>query len=249
MSDTTDNEEAPTPTLDEVWTLVQGQQRRLHAQELEIAALRLAARGRPPRLGWDAGRRASGLVLGMILALVLTLSFSAVAHASVPGPNGIITACYQQSTGALRVIDVQAGGSCRNNELQLTWAQTGPAGPQGPQGPVGPAGPQGPAGPADTTADAFVNLFGGAPNTIVSGCGPDSILGSIVLLPGGTVSKGTALANGQLLPIDQLQELFSLYGTTFGGDGRLTFALPDLRAVAPHGFAYAVCVTGIFPTT
>jgi microcystin-dependent protein len=45
--------------------------------------------------------------------------------------------------------------------------------------------------------------------------------------------KGWALANGQLLPINQNQALFSLLGTTFGGDGRVNFALPDLRARAP----------------
>ncbi len=45
--------------------------------------------------------------------------------------------------------------------------------------------------------------------------------------------KGWALCNGQLLPINQNQALFSLLGTTFGGDGRVNFALPDLRARVP----------------
>lgn len=45
--------------------------------------------------------------------------------------------------------------------------------------------------------------------------------------------KGWALCNGQLLPINQNQALFSLLGTTFGGDGRVNFALPDLRGRAP----------------
>jgi microcystin-dependent protein len=45
--------------------------------------------------------------------------------------------------------------------------------------------------------------------------------------------KGWALCNGQLLPIAQNQALFSLLGTTFGGDGRVNFALPDLRSRAP----------------
>jgi microcystin-dependent protein len=45
--------------------------------------------------------------------------------------------------------------------------------------------------------------------------------------------KGWALCNGQLLPINQNQPLFSLLGTTFGGDGRVNFALPDLRSRAP----------------
>jgi len=45
--------------------------------------------------------------------------------------------------------------------------------------------------------------------------------------------KGWALCNGQLLPINQNQPLFSLLGTTFGGDGRVNFALPDLRGRTP----------------
>jgi microcystin-dependent protein len=45
--------------------------------------------------------------------------------------------------------------------------------------------------------------------------------------------KGWALCNGQLLPINQNQALFSLLGTTYGGDGRVTFALPNLRGRVP----------------
>lgn len=44
--------------------------------------------------------------------------------------------------------------------------------------------------------------------------------------------KGWAFCNGQLLPIAQNQALFSLLGTTYGGDGRVNFALPDLRGRA-----------------
>ncbi len=45
--------------------------------------------------------------------------------------------------------------------------------------------------------------------------------------------KGWALCNGQLLPINQNQALFSLLGTTYGGNGQTTFALPDLRGRVP----------------
>ena len=48
--------------------------------------------------------------------------------------------------------------------------------------------------------------------------------------------KGWALCNGQFLPINQNQALFSLLGTTYGGNGQTTFALPDLRARVPLGF-------------
>jgi microcystin-dependent protein len=45
--------------------------------------------------------------------------------------------------------------------------------------------------------------------------------------------KGWAMCNGQLLPINQNQALFSLLGTTYGGNGQTTFALPNLRGRAP----------------
>ena len=45
--------------------------------------------------------------------------------------------------------------------------------------------------------------------------------------------RGWAFCNGQSLPINQNQGLFSLLGTTFGGDGRTTFALPDLQGRTP----------------
>lgn len=46
--------------------------------------------------------------------------------------------------------------------------------------------------------------------------------------------KGYALCNGQLLPINQNQPLFALLGTTYGGDGRVNFGLPDLRSRVPN---------------
>ena len=54
-------------------------------------------------------------------------------------------------------------------------------------------------------------------------------LGEVMAFAGNFVPSGWALANGQLLPINQNQALFSLLGTTYGGNGATTFALPDLR--------------------
>src|SRR5436305_14733633 len=45
--------------------------------------------------------------------------------------------------------------------------------------------------------------------------------------------KGWAFCNGQLLPINQNQALFSILGTTYGGDGRVTFGLPNLQGRSP----------------
>lgn len=60
-------------------------------------------------------------------------------------------------------------------------------------------------------------------------------VGSISLVPYNFAPVGSALCNGQLLPISENEVLFQLIGTTYGGDGQQTFALPDLRGrVAIH---------------
>ena len=64
----------------------------------------------------------------------------------------------------------------------------------------------------------------------------DSIIGEIRMFAGNFAPTGWAFCQGQLLPIAQNQALFSLLGTTYGGDGRTTFALPDLRGRVPVGF-------------
>src|SRR3979411_714258 len=54
-------------------------------------------------------------------------------------------------------------------------------------------------------------------------------MSEIKIMSFGFAPKGWALCNGQLLPINQNQALFSLLGTMYGGNGQTTFALPDLR--------------------
>lgn len=61
----------------------------------------------------------------------------------------------------------------------------------------------------------------------------EPFLGEVKLIAFNFAPQGWALCNGQLLPINQNQALFSLLGTMYGGDGRTTFALPDLQGRAP----------------
>jgi microcystin-dependent protein len=61
----------------------------------------------------------------------------------------------------------------------------------------------------------------------------EPFLSEIRIMSFNFAPKGWALCNGQLLPINQNQALFSLLGTTYGGDGRVNFALPDLRGRTP----------------
>ena len=65
----------------------------------------------------------------------------------------------------------------------------------------------------------------------------EPFLGQIMMCGFNFAPRGWALCDGQILPINQNQSLFSLLGTTYGGDGRTSFALPDLRGRAPTHFA------------
>lgn len=76
------------------------------------------------------------------LALGLAGLFGAgLAYSAIPETDGSIHACYDNTSGALRVIDPGAGQECRpGSETALNWNQKGPAGAQGPPGPAIPAG-------------------------------------------------------------------------------------------------------------
>jgi microcystin-dependent protein len=63
----------------------------------------------------------------------------------------------------------------------------------------------------------------------------EPFVGQITVFPFNFAPVGWALCEGQLMPISQNTALFSLLGTFYGGDGRTTFALPDLRGRVPVG--------------
>lgn len=64
----------------------------------------------------------------------------------------------------------------------------------------------------------------------------DPLIGQLLIFAGNFEPRGWAFCNGQILPISDNAALFSLLGTTYGGDGRTTFGLPDLRGRAPIHF-------------
>jgi hypothetical protein len=74
-------------------------------------------------------------------------------------------------------------------------------------------------------------------------CTLGDILLSVLTYSGGNYSP----ADGRTLQIANSAALFSLLGTTFGGDGTATFDLPNLTAITPPGMHYSICVQGIFP--
>jgi microcystin-dependent protein len=74
------------------------------------------------------------------------------------------------------------------------------------------------------------------------------ILGEVKIISWNFAPQGWAFCNGQFLPINQNQALFSILGTTYGGNGQTTFALPDLRGQVPihwgKGFGGSAYVVG-----
>ncbi|HWG49817.1 MAG TPA: phage tail protein [Candidatus Acidoferrales bacterium] len=119
----------------------------------------------------------------------------------------------------------------------------GPVGPMGPMGFTGPQGPQGPQGVPGPTGPAGPDpRFGTNTNTALLGIGRTCFLGEIIL-SSGQVAGGTP-ADGQLMLISQFGPLFQAIGTRYGGDGKTTFRLPDLRGVAPNGLTYSICTSG-----
>ncbi len=141
--------------------------------------------------------------------------------------------------------------------------ERGIAGPQGPQGDIGPAGTGGTTvvdGSEDgevltwesdnwiakkptnyqSTYDNMqpwlgVNYIIALQGTFPSRNSSDPFLAEIIMFAGNFAPRGWALCDGQLMAISQYSAVFSLLGTTYGGDGRTVFALPDLRGrVAVH---------------
>jgi Collagen triple helix repeat (20 copies) len=92
-------------------------------------------------------RRGGARIALFAAGLLVGSAGIALAAGQVIGGGGTINGCYENRTGLLRVIDVQAGKTCTSFETPISWSQQGPRGEVGPAGLVGPAGPQGPAGP------------------------------------------------------------------------------------------------------
>ena len=77
--------------------------------------------------------------------------------------------------------------------------------------------------------------------------GGESYLGAIGLFAGTFCPRNTAPTDGQILQIHENQSLFSLLGTVYGGDGRTTFALPNLKSPV-KGARYCIVTKGLFPS-
>jgi len=172
----------------------------------------------------------------LVISLVaLAIALGGVASAAIPDSNGIINACYNVngqgevgSNATLRVIDPTGGGNpdttaCKNGEQGLTWNSGAALGTD--------------------TGTAF-STNGGALCTIGQVTLTASHSSSVSV---GVVANGIP-ANGQLLQIQNFPALYALIGTTYGGNGTTTFALPDLRSITPNHMTYSICTAGVFPS-
>ncbi|MFG6160252.1 phage tail protein [Halomonas sp. 1390] len=77
----------------------------------------------------------------------------------------------------------------------------------------------------------------------------EPFIGQIQLFPYTFAPRGWAFCEGQELQIEQNTALFSLIGNTYGGDGRTTFALPDLKTKNLDGnLHYCIALQGVYPS-
>ena len=115
----------------------------------------------------------------------------------------------------------------------------GPPGPKGPKGDRGPPGPRGlkgstgPKGPIGPKGSSGIN---------------EPLIGEVRLFGGNFAPRRWAFCEGQLLSINSNQGLFSILGTTYGGNGRTNFGLPDLRGNRPGQLQYIIALQGLYPS-
>ena len=79
----------------------------------------------------------------------------------------------------------------------------------------------------------------------------EPFVGELTLFACDRTPRGWLPADGRLMSVMENQMLFALIGTRFGGDGRKTFALPDMRKESPNieGLVWCIAVEGVFPTS
>lgn len=97
---------------------------------------------------------------------------------------------------------------------------------------------------ATAAAASVLALLAGAPSAALA-CGQDAYVGSVCTVAFNFCPEGTLAAQGQLLPINQYQVLYSLLGTMYGGNGSTTFALPDLRGRTVVGAGQGAGLTNV----
>ncbi len=164
------------------------------------------------------------------VAVFLALGGGAIAATHL-GKNVVGTKQIKNSAvNAAKIQDSAVNGS-KVQDQSLTAADINPSGLN-----FAPAGLFG--SPGGSFSQGVVNV--------------SCVLGELSLFAGNTYPNSMLPADGRLLNISSNTFLFSLLGTTYGGNGVNNFALPDLRGAepkgaGPHGARYVICVNGVFP--
>jgi Phage Tail Collar Domain/Collagen triple helix repeat (20 copies) len=210
----------------------------------------------------------------ILTSLYVTVFFATTAIAqtasidtSTAATSTVIDACVRKSDGVTRI--VKSAKDCKSSERFDSWniqgvpgvpgapGKTGAAGAPGPAGPSGPTGPEGPAGPPGSAKlPANLTALSGQLSTDgVAYLGSDRfifpgacVIGDVFLSVNGYGSGNALPADGRTIPIQGNTALFSLIGINFGGNGTSSYNLPDLRAFAPKGMQYSICLNGTFPS-
>lgn len=141
-----------------------------------------------------------------------------VAYSSIPDSQGVIHGCYDDTTGALRVIDTDASGVCRGGETALDWNQQGQPGPTGHTGVPGPAGPPGAALTYGKSASGPVALPSpGQPKTIATLVVPGGSYAIFAKAVGSLTVPGFSCAPGtDVIYCNMLHNERRLASTAFG---------------------------------
>jgi hypothetical protein len=190
---------------------------------------------------WQSGARTNfGLAFVPSPKSAFAISLDSKENNLTSHPMELEVAIEGQSRGPKDQLDLQVPPERKGPRVQpVRQVLRGHQGQRGQTGAAGAPGPQGPPGPA--TPDA---RFGTNTSLAKPGAGVTCTLGSVWLTAGSIA--GAVPAAGQTLPNTAL---FALLGVTYGGDGKTTFALPDMRSAAPNGLTYVICTQGIFPAT
>jgi hypothetical protein len=162
------------------------------------------------------------------LALFIALGGSAYGALRSAASDGAVTACASNSTGSIRV--VAAAGDCSSGERAISWYDATQSNAR------------------FLGRERFGNGRPPSTRTAVSGQGFGCLLGNIELVPYDYAPVGTVFADGQQLQISGNRVLYNLIGTTYGGNGTSTFALPDLHDLGPGHANYVICITGGYPS-
>jgi hypothetical protein len=103
------------------------------------------------------------------------------------------------------------------------------------------------AGAARPAASGFLEHFGTDTGGAAPATGAPCTVGQVLLTASPMSAAGGLPADGRLLDIQSHDQLFAQLGTTYGGDGHSTFALPDMRAITPDHMTYSICADGVWP--